>query len=61
MCSSDLLTWKDKKRTGTIFLAGNLFFLGLCYYSLVSLVSLFTLFICVGGIALNLFIGLAKG
>jgi hypothetical protein len=50
---TDLLTWKDPKKTGIVFVTGNLLFISLCFYSFISLISLFVFYLCVAGIALN--------
>lgn len=43
-----------------MFVAGNLLFLGMCYYSLASILSMFMLFVCLSGILINFFIGLSS-
>ena len=51
------LKWEDPKKTGTFFLAGNLLFLSLCFYTLPSVLSLFALFVCLVGIGFNVILG----
>ena len=45
--------WKDLKKTAIVFTAGNLFFIGLLYMNLVTLVLLFALFVSLSGVFMN--------
>ena len=53
LINMDILKWENPKKTGLFFLAGNMFFLGLLYMNIVSLLTLFLLFLAVLGLFIN--------
>jgi len=43
---SSIILWKDKKKSGLYFLAGNMLFVTLIYYNIFTVTFLFSFFLC---------------
>lgn len=43
---SSIVLWKDKKKSGLYFLAGNMLFVTLIYYNIFTVAFLFSFFLC---------------